>query len=427
MTAEFNPTLRPPISDALVSVVLPVYNELPLLAELCQRLRMTLKACRTTFEIIFVDDGSGDGSATLLDRLARQFEEVRVVHLARNFGQQSAIQAGLERARGDAVVVMDANLRDPPEAIGQMLACWQEGYDAVYAVRIPRDGALWKRALRHMVYRLTSNDETGVPAYAGNFGLIDARLAEQIIALKENDPSLPTLRHWLGFKQIGIPVHRARRHAGGIRRRLRAISRFTRVALYSAAPPTLFTWLGWMALGIVMYVGGYAAYCQVFTEGPVAGWSLQLILVSLFVGLNALGIGMLGHYLLRIYDQVRGRPLYVVDRTVNFAAAEIREAELSAAALHDDPAAAHTNALNLDQLDPLEIEDNWDDTYQHLLNDAQGLLELGALARSEADDLADRECRQSTTTTGISDIVAPNAEAPAAEEPRVIKLSELRQ
>ena len=159
MTAEFTPTSRPPISDALVSVVLPVYNELPFLVELCQRLRMTLTACRTTFEIIFVNDGSRDGSAALLDRLARQFEEVRVVHLSRNFGQQAAIHAGLKCARGDAVVIMDANLRDPPEAIGQMLACWQDGYDVVYARRVLRDRAAWKRALAAVVHRVVSNAE----------------------------------------------------------------------------------------------------------------------------------------------------------------------------------------------------------------------------------------------------------------------------
>ncbi len=320
---------------------------------------------------------------------------------------------------------MDANLRDPPEAIGKLLDAWQVGYDVVHAIRVERDRSLWRRGLSAIVDRLTSNAETGVPTNVGNFGLIDARLAELIASLGEQERYLPALRRWVGFKQIGVPVVRAKRRDSGLRRTLRGLARSMKAALYSAAPLAMFTWLGWMTFAVFLYVGGFAAYCKMFTETAVPGWALQVILVSFFAGLNALGIGMLGHYLLRIYDQVRGRPLYLVDRTVNFAAAEIRDAELAAAARNHETTSGQPNRLNLEQLDPLEIEDAWDDAYQHLLNDAQGLMELGALARSEADDLADRQCRHSRSTAGISDIEAPGAEADAAaEEPHVIKLSD---
>ena len=184
MTSAFTPTTRPPVSDSLISVVLPVYNESDVLVELCQRLRAALIACRTTFEIIFVDDGSRDETAETLDTLAEQFEEVTVVHLSRNFGHQAAIHAGLSHARGDAVVLMDSDLQDPPEAIGKLLEAWQAGYDVAYAIRVDRKEWFGKRILFAAFHRLLSSiSQTAIPVDAGNFGLVDARVVRTLLTL----------------------------------------------------------------------------------------------------------------------------------------------------------------------------------------------------------------------------------------------------
>ncbi len=205
-----NSSSRPPVADSLISVVLPVYNESGILTELCQRLRAALTACRTTFELIFVDDGSQDGSAQALDTLARQFAEVRVVHLSRNFGHQAAVHAGLSHARGDAVVLMDSDLQDSPEAIGKFLDAWQAGYDVAYAVRVGRKEWFGKRMMFAGFHRfLSSISNTLIPVDAGNFSLIDARVVRHLLTLDERDRYLPGLRSWVGFKQIGIPVDAA--------------------------------------------------------------------------------------------------------------------------------------------------------------------------------------------------------------------------
>ena len=182
MNDSFTPTTRPPVSDSLISVVVPLFNEADVLVELCQRLRAALAACRTTFEIIFVDDGSRDNTGELLDSLARQFEEVSAVHLSRNFGHQAAIHAGLSQARGDAVVLMDGDLQDPPEAIEKLLAAWQAGYDVAYAIRVGRKEWLGKRMLFASFHRLLSRiSQTAIPVDAGNFGLIDARVVRHAV------------------------------------------------------------------------------------------------------------------------------------------------------------------------------------------------------------------------------------------------------
>jgi polyisoprenyl-phosphate glycosyltransferase len=391
---------RPLVSDSLISVVLPVYNESGVLMEICQRVRAALIACRTTFEIIFVDDGSRDGSAEALDRLSQQFEEVRVVHLSRNFGHQAAIQAGLKHTHGDAVVLMDSDLQDTPEAIGKFLEAWQAGYDVAYAVRVSRQEGLAKRALFAGFHRLLSSiSNTPIPVDAGNFSLLDARVVRHLLALEERDRYLPGLRSWVGFRQIGIPVERGSRYDDHPRVSLRGLLRLAKTAIFSfsSLPLAMFSWLGWMALAVFLAVSGYSLYCRLFTDLAIPGWTSQLVTMSFFAALNALGISMLGEYVVRIYDQVRGRPLYVVDRTANFSGAENLAGEGSAAigdTVTGQPIAEQRQnraaKLDLEHLDPLEIDEAWDGAYQHLLTQANDLLELGALAQAEADELARR-------------------------------------
>jgi polyisoprenyl-phosphate glycosyltransferase len=420
MKTAASPVGRPPVSDALVSVVVPVYNEAAVLEELCQRLRAALVSCRTTFEIIFINDGSSDDSGARLDRLARFCPEVRVVHLSRNFGHQAAIHAGLCHANGDAVVLMDSDLQDPPEAIGAMLEAWQAGNDVVYATRTARKEGLWKRVLFAGFHRfLSSIARTPIPVDAGNFGLMDARVVRMVAALGERDRYLPGLRSWVGFTQIGIPIERGQRYDRRPRVSLRGLVRLAKTAIFSfsALPLAIFAWLGIIAMTLFLGVSGYSVYCKLFTNAAIPGWTSQLVTMSFFAALNALGISMLGEYVVRIYDQVRARPLYLVERTTNLATdAEERNDAGRANAARDQE-------VDLRHLDPLEIDSNWDSAYRHLLNQAEDLIELGSLMRSEEADRAESASRESVTAEPVG---APAENEFESEEPRVLMFSKSR-
>jgi dolichol-phosphate mannosyltransferase len=309
----------------LVSVVLPVYNEAQVLPELLRRVSDELAACGLRYEIIFVDDGSRDQSPHVLDQLAAADRRVGVVHLSRNFGHQAAVQAGLAHSRGDAVVLMDSDLQDAPEAIGQFLAQWQAGYDVVYAIRTGRKESVLKRLLFAAFHRLMSRVATvPLPADAGIFGLVDRRVARQIVALAENDRYFPGLRGWVGFRQTGIVVERNARYDQNPRVSLGGLMRLAKTAMFSFStlPLSIFHVIGASAMAVFLGVSGFSLFCKLFTNLAIPGWTSYVLIGSFFGALNALGISILGEYVTRIYDQVRGRPLYLVDRTVNMAAGD---------------------------------------------------------------------------------------------------------
>lgn len=431
MTNCYTPPARPPVSDSLISVVVPVFNEAAVLEVLCRRLRTSLSLCRTTFEIIFINDGSSDGSGELLDKLAQMFSEVRVVHFARNFGHQAAILAGLQHARGDAVVLMDSDLQDPPEAIGKLLQPWQNGYDVVYAIRVGRKEAIWKRALFAAFHRILSSiASTPIPIDAGNFGLIDARVAKAIAEFGERDRYLPGLRSWVGYKQIGVPVERACRYDNRPRVALGGLFRLAKTAIFSfsALPLAMFGWLGWIAFTMFLAVSGYSVYCKLFTDLAVPGWTSELVTMSFFAAINALGISMLGEYVVRIYDQVRGRPMYLVDRTVNMTVSDE-----SLGSILPEQDTVPLDSIDLEHLDPLDFDAQWDGAYQHLLAQADDLLELGSLLRSESEDLAEFEKRLKDCASGITPADAAAAATDgepicdplnAEDEPYLLKMPE---
>jgi len=307
----------------LVSAVLPVFNEVKILEELLARVSCAIAATGARQEIIFVDDGSIDGSASLLDRLAEGRPHVRVVHLSRNFGHQAAVQAGLAHAEGDVVLLMDSDLQDEPEALARFLAQWQTGCDVVYAVRGDRQERFWKRFLFASFHRLLSSiSNTRIPADAGNFSLIDRRVVREIVALAERDRYLPGLRSWVGFRQKGIVVRRGARYDSKPRVSLRGLWWLAKTAVFSFSsfPLTVFYLIGYSALAVFIALSGFSICCKLFTTLAIPGWTSQVLIASFFGAVNSLGISMLGEYVTRIYDQVRGRPVYVVDRKKNFGA-----------------------------------------------------------------------------------------------------------
>jgi dolichol-phosphate mannosyltransferase len=299
-----------------VSVVLPVYNERETLDALVERLVPVLE--RTTggaFEAVFVDDGSTDGSAERLDALHARDRRLKVLHFSRNFGHQAALQAGLDAATGDAVVLMDSDLQDPPEVVADLVAKWREGYEVVYAVRRVRQDRLLKRAIAAAFYRtLRVVADIDIPVDAGDFCLLDRRVVAALGALTERNRYLRGLRTWVGFRQIGVPYERDARYAGVPKYRFRSSLQLALVGYvaFSTVPLRLATWLGFLSAlgGFAMALWAVAA--KVLALRTVPGWASTLAVILFVGGVQLTMLGVVGEYLGRVYDEVRARPMYIV-------------------------------------------------------------------------------------------------------------------
>lgn len=319
---------RRSIESSFVSVVLPLFNESAVLPRLHQLVTESLDSTGCRHEIIFVNDGSTDGSDAILDRIAADDPFVRVLHLSRNFGHQAAVQAGLTAARGDAVIVMDSDLQDDPKSLPAMLAAWHQGFDVVYAVRHKRKENAVKRALFYSFYRvLNFVSSTPLPEDAGNFGLVDRRVVDCILQMPEADRYYSGLRGWVGFRQTGVPVERLARHDEKPRVSFFGLIRLAKTALFSfsTVPLGVFYAIAAMSMLVCLLFCGYTLFFKLFTDKAVLGWTSTVIVGSFFGALNALGIGVLGEYVVRIYDQVRGRPKFIVARETNGEAWEAAE------------------------------------------------------------------------------------------------------
>ncbi len=301
----------------MISVVLPLFNEAAVLRQLAFALREIISNQGCDYELLFVNDGSTDDSPETLDRLALGDSRMRSLHLSRNFGHQAAVQAGLAHASGDAVVVMDTDLQDDPEAIISFIRKWREGFDVVYAIRAARKEPRWKRVLFSGFYRLLNGiGELAIPKEAGNFCLLDRRVAVQVAQLPEYDRFFPGLRHWVGFAQTGIVVERRARHDDRPRVSLGGLFRLAKTAIFSFSrlPLTAFYAIALLSLLACGGISAFSLYHRLLTGLAIPGWTSIAITASFFGALNALGIGILGEYVVRIYDQVRARPRYIVAR-----------------------------------------------------------------------------------------------------------------
>lgn len=302
-----------------VSVVLPVYNELAALEDLIAGITGAFEFVPCNYEIIFVDDGSTDGSAARIDAFASSNPRIRAIHFSRNFGHQSALHAGLTASRGDAILVMDSDLQDDSSAIPKLIAEWEAGYEVVYAIRSKRKENRIKRALFFLFYRILGRiSDVQIPPDAGNFGLIDRRAADQIISLPEVSRFYPGLRSWIGFRQTGIEIERAERHDQHPRVSVFGLIRLARTAVFSfsTAPLSLFYGVAFLSCICCFALTSFTLF-QKFNGDATPGWASGLITASFFGMLNALGIAVLGEYVVRIFDQVRDRPNFIIDRTVN--------------------------------------------------------------------------------------------------------------
>ena len=311
---------RVPVQQQLISVVLPVFNEAAALDRLVEQIDQALTGSDFQYEFVFVNDGSTDDSPAQLDRLAEQRDDICVIHFSRNFGHQAALQAGLQHARGDAIVVMDSDLQDDATAIVRFVEQWRAGFDVVYAERVKRKEGLIKRGLFYSFYRvLNLISDTPIPNDAGNFGLIDRAVVNSVTQLSDCDRYFPGLRCWVGFRQTGIVVERQERHDDNPRVSIGGLFRLAKSAIFSfsSAPLTMFYVIAAMSALVCAGSFGFVLYHRFVTGLALPGWTSVIMSASFFGALNALGISILGEYVIRIYNQVRARPHYLVARRVN--------------------------------------------------------------------------------------------------------------
>lgn len=276
------------------------------------------------FEIIYVDDGSTDGTARILREIQAGENCVRVLRLSRNFGHQVAITAGLEHASGDAVVIIDADLQDPPEMIGEFLARWREGYDVVYGLRTDRPGEtafkLWTaKAFYRFINRLS---ETRIPLDTGDFRLMDRAAVDALLSMPERDRFVRGMVSWLGYSQVAVPYRRAARYAGNTKYPLFKMLRLATdgILSFSITPLRLATWMGFAASALAIFGILFALYDRFFAAGVVKGWTSSLIAVLFIGGVQLICLGIIGEYVGRIYGESKRRPLYFVRERLGFDA-----------------------------------------------------------------------------------------------------------
>jgi len=303
-----------------LSLVLPIFNEEPVIDELHRRLREFLGAVGATWEVIFVDDGSKDASFAKLKTLSAVEPRYRVVSFARNFGHQFAITAGLDYARGEAVVVMDADLQDPPDVVAEMFARFRDGFDIVHGVRRTREKeSIFKRGTAYVFYRLLKAVVgINIPVDAGDFRLMSRRVVLTLRALRETSRFVRGMVAWVGFRQTTVLYDRKPRFAGETHYPLRKMLKFAfdGIASFSIIPLRAATWLGKLAGAMGIVVAGWALWGRLYGHF-VPGWATIMMAVSLGASAQLLMTGILGEYIGRIYEEVKRRPLYIVADEVN--------------------------------------------------------------------------------------------------------------
>lgn len=298
------------------SIIAPIFNELDNLPELYRRVQEVMTASGETWELVMVDDGSNDGSTECILEMAKEDSHVRPVIFARNFGHQLAVTAGWDYARGNAIITIDADLQDPPEVIPDLIAKWREGYEVVYAVRAEREGETWfKKTTAALFYRIVHRiTDIKIPVDTGDFRLMDRKVVDVLKTMHERHRFPRGMSAWVGFKQIGVPYKRAARYAGVTKY---PFSKMLKLALnaitgYSYFPLQLATYFGFTAAGLSIVAIPVVIIMRLAGHGAFLGQATTLIAVLFLGGVQLIFLGVLGEYLGRIYDEVKGRPLYIV-------------------------------------------------------------------------------------------------------------------
>jgi glycosyltransferase involved in cell wall biosynthesis len=322
--AEGDSSMRP-----VYSVVTPVFNEEESLSEFYRRLRKVAEKAGKTWEFLFVNDGSTDGSPELLKGLAGKDKRVRVINFVRNFGHQIAVTAGLDAAQGRAVIVIDADLQDPPEVIPDLIARWREGYEVVYAVRAEREGETWiKEFTAKVFYRLIYTiTDVKIPLDTGDFRLLDEKVVSVMRSMRERHRFLRGMASWVGFRQFGVPFRRQVRFAGTTKypfNKMMGLA-LNGITSFSYFPLQLATYLGFLCAIVAAVAIPIVAVFRLTGSGAFFGQATTLISVLFLGGVQLICIGILGEYVGRIYDEAKGRPLYITREELEKGSADGRK------------------------------------------------------------------------------------------------------
>ncbi len=301
----------------LISTIVPIFNEEDNIRPLYDRLSKTLSSLTAdNYEIIFVNDGSKDSSISIIKSLASQDGKIRFIDLSRNFGHQNAVFAGMDHSTGDAVVIIDADLQDPPEVIADLYKKLQEGYDVVYAQRIARKGESWHKLLTAKYFYLLINklSEVAIPLDTGDFRIISKKVCETVCNMPERNKFLRGQIAWTGFQQTYVEYERHARHSGETKYSYSKMFKFAMdgISAFSNFPLKMATWLGFITAGIAVGMFVRTFYVRLFTDDFVKGWPSLMVTMLFIGGVQLICIGILGEYLGRVLDNVRGRPPYVV-------------------------------------------------------------------------------------------------------------------
>ena len=299
------------------SIIAPIYNESQTLNELYKRVKEVMDSTGEGWELLLVDDGSVDGSTDIIRQHAVDDPRVRPVIFARNFGHQLAVTAGLDYSRGEAVVIIDADLQDPPEVILDLIAKWREGFEVVYAIRAEREGEnwfkLWTASIFYrLIYRIT---DVKIPLDTGDFRLLDRKVVNVISQMRERHRFLRGMSVWVGFKQTGVNYRRAARYAGETKYPFRKMFKFAwdAVTSFSYLPLQVATYLGFFSAGLSILAIPFVAAMRITgSQEAFAGQATTLIAVLFLGGVQLISLGILGEYVGRLYDEAKGRPLYIV-------------------------------------------------------------------------------------------------------------------
>ncbi len=313
-----------------VSIVVPCFNESEVIdATVAELLSVTQNIEGYAFELIFVNDGSADDTEAKLLAHSRLHDNIRTLSFSRNFGHQQAVSAGLEISTGDAVVLIDADLQDPPKLIADMIDKWQQGFDVVYATRLSREGeSAFKRWSAKWFYRLLDSlSEVPIPLDTGDFRLMDRQVVDHLNAMPEKARFIRGMVSWIGFNQTSITYERAARFAGESKYPLTKMIKFgiDGILSFSVKPLKLSIMLGFVCSGIALLMLLYSVYVRLMTDHWVSGWTSILVSILFMGGVQLISIGILGEYVARIYNESKNRPAYIIKKDREAHAAQSRQ------------------------------------------------------------------------------------------------------
>lgn len=305
----------------LISVVVPMYFEEEVAQECYNRLKSVMLQNDINYEFVFVNDGSTDRTIEILSEIAANDYRTKIVNFARNFGHQIAVTAGIAAAKGDAIVIIDADLQDPPEVIPELIAKWEEGYEVVYAKRKQRKGETWFKLLtaKYFYKFLNYMSDIDIPKDTGDFRIIDRKVADVFNQMTERNRFIRGMMSWVGFRQTYVEYERDERFAGETKYPLKKMIKFASdgIIAFSTKPLRIVMTLGLLSVLISIIVLLYTITVKIIGTGTQTGWASIMVAITFFSGIQLLGLGIVGQYIARIYDESKNRPIYIVKETIN--------------------------------------------------------------------------------------------------------------